>query len=214
MRIGVVYIVDDDEAVRSSLAWLLENNGFIVSAHENGERFLKALQGADHSVPICILLDLNLPGLSGLEIQKKLAQKYRHIPVAFITGFGEIATVVKAFQQGAVDFIEKPFDEKVLCTSVHKMLLQAKSNAKEAHQLNDITERFKKLTAREKQVFNCIVDGLINREIAKFLGISIKTVEAHRASVMEKLKVTRPTGILHAAHLLKEAKKQRYLQST
>lgn len=210
MKIGVVYIVDDDEAVCTSLAWLLESNGFAVSCHESGERFLKALEGADHSMPTCVLLDINMPGLSGIETQSKLIQKYRHIPVAFITGFGEIAIVVKAFQQGAIDFIQKPFDEKILSTLVHKMLSQAKSNAKEAHQLSDISEKFKKLTAREKQVFDCIVSGMTNKVMALHLGISIKTVEAHRASVMEKLAVSRPAGVLQAAQLLGEAKRQRY----
>lgn len=210
MRIGVVYIVDDDEALRSSLAWLLEGNGFMVSPHENGERFLKALQGADHSVPICILLDLNMPGLSGLEIQKKLAQKYRHIPLAFITGFGQISTAVKAIQQGAVDFIEKPVDEKRLIELINKMLAQARIGAKESSEFKDIIEKFKKLTPREKEVLDCIVDGKINKAVAQFLGISIKTVEAHRASVMEKLEVRRPAGLLQAAHLFAQAKKHRY----
>ena len=210
MSIGVVYIVDDDEAIRTSLAWLLESDGFAVSCHESGERFLKALEGADHSIPTCVLLDINMPGLSGIETQSKLIQKYRHIPVAFISGFGEISTVVKAFQQGAVDFIQKPFDDKILSALIHKMLSQAKSNATEVHQLSDITEKFKKLTAREKQVFDCIVSGMTNKEMALHLGISIKTVEAHRAGVMEKLAIRRPAGVLHAAQLLAEAKRQLY----
>ena len=151
-----------------------------------------------------------MPGLSGIETQSKLIQKYRHIPVAFITGFGEISTVVKAFQQGAVDFIQKPFDEKILFTLVKKMLLQAEFNAKEISQLSDITEKFKKLTAREKQVLDCIVSRMTNKEMALHLGISIKTVEAHRAGVMEKLAIRRPAGVLHAAQLLAEAKRQLY----
>ena len=210
MSIGVVYIVDDDEAIRTSLAWLLESDGFAVSRHESGEHFLKALEGANHSIPTCVLLDVNMPGLSGIETQSKLIQKYRHIPVAFISGFGEISTVVQAFQQGAVDFIQKPFDDKILSALIHKMLLQAESNAKDAHQLNDITEKFKKLTAREKQVFDCIVSGMTNKEMALHLSISIKTVEAHRAGVMEKLAIKRPAGVLHAAQLLTEAKRQLY----
>lgn len=210
MSIGVVYVVDDDEAIRISLAWLLEGDGFAVSCHESGERFLKALEGADHSIPTCVLLDINMPGLSGIETQSKLIHKYRHIPVAFISGFGEISTVVKAFQQGAVDFIQKPFDEKILFTLVNKMLLQAQSIAKEINQLSDITKKFKKLTARERQVFDCIVSGMTNKLTALHLGISIKTVEAHRAGVTEKLAIKRPAGVLHAAQLLAEAKRQLY----
>jgi FixJ family two-component response regulator len=149
-----------------------------------------------------------MQGLTGVEIQSKLIQKYPHIPVAFITGFGEISTVIKVFQQGAVDFIQKPFDEKIICTLVNKMLLQAKSNLQELLQLNGIVEKFNKLTSREVQVFNCILDEMLNREIAQLLDISIKTVEARRASVMEKFGVRRPAGLFHAAHLLSEAKKQ------
>ena len=208
MKPSVVFVVDDDEAFRNSLSWLLGSNGIAVICHESGEFFLKALGEADHSVPMCVLLDINMQGLTGVEIQSKLTQKYPHIPVAFITGFGEISTVIMVFQQGAVDFIQKPFDEKIICTLVNKMLLQAKSNLEELLQLNDIVEKFNKLTAREVQVFNCILDEMLNREIAQLLDISIKTVEARRASVMEKFGVRRLAGLFHAAHLLSEAKRQ------
>ena len=210
MKSDVVYLVDDDQAVRGSLAWFLEGNGFKVSAHENGERFLKALEVADLSIPICVLLDLNLPGMSGLEIQAKLAHKYPAIPVAFITGFGQITTAVKAIQQGAMDLIEKPIDHKKLIELINKMLNQAFAKTKEVNQLKTVVDHFKKLTPREKQVLDCIVGGKINKAIAAHLGISIKTVEAHRASVMEKLQVSRPAGLIQAAHLFAQAKKHRY----
>ncbi len=210
MKSDVVYLVDDDQAVRGSLAWFLEGNGFKVSAHENGERFLKALEVADRSIPICVLLDLNLPGMSGLEVQAKLAHKYPAIPVAFITGFGQIATAVKAIQQGAIDFIEKPIDHKKLIDLVNRMFDQALTKVKEVNQLKAVVDHFKKLTPREKEVLDCIVGGKINKAIAAHLGISIKTVEAHRASVMEKLKVSRPAGLMQAAHLFAQAKKHQY----
>ena len=210
MKSDVVYLVDDDQTARDSLAWFLEGNGFKVSAHENGERFLKALEVADRSTPICVLLDLNLPGMSGLEVQAKLAHKYPAIPVAFITGFGQIATAVKALQQGAVDFIEKPIDHKKLIDLVNRMLDDALTQTKEVNELKAVLERFKKLTPREKEVLDCIVGGKINKAIAAHLGISIKTVEAHRASVMEKLQVSRPAGLIQAAHLFAQAKKHRY----
>ena len=138
--------------------------------------------------------------MSGLEVQAKLARKYPAIPVAFITGFGQIATAVKALQQGAVDFIEKPFDEKKLIELVNKMLNQAFAKIKEVDELKAVVDNFKKLTPREKQVLDCIVGGKINKAIAEFLGISIKTVEAHRASVMEKLGVSRPA--VNGSHAL------------
>ncbi len=210
MKSDVVYLVDDDQAVRGSLAWFLEGNGFKVSAHENGERFLKALEVADRSIPICVLLDLNLPGMSGLEVQAKLAHKYPAIPVAFITGFGQIATAVKAIQQGAIDFIEKPIDHKKLIDLINRMFDQALTKVKEVNQLKAVVDHFKKLTPREKEVLDCIVGGKINKAIAAHLGISIKTVEAHRASVMEKLKVSRPAGLMQAAHLFAQAKKHQY----
>jgi len=210
MKSDVVYLVDDGQAVRDSLAWFLEGNGYTVSVHENGERFLKALEVADLFIPICVLLDLNLPGMSGLEIQAKLAHKYPAIPVAFITGFGQIATAVKAIQQGAIDFIEKPIDHKKLIELINKMLNQAFAKSKKVNELKAVVDHFKKLTPREKQVLDCIVSGKINKAIAAHLGISIKTVEAHRASVMEKLKVSRPAGLMQAAHLFAQAKKHQY----
>ena len=165
MKPSVVFVVDDDEAFRNSLSWLLGSNGIAVICHESGECFLKALSEADHSVPMCVLLDINMPGLTGVEIQSKLIQKYPHIPVAFITGFGEISTVIKVFQQGAVDFIQKPFDEKIICTLVNKMFLQAKSNLEELLQLNDIVEKFNNLTV--EQVFTIINEKLKSQKLSE-----------------------------------------------
>jgi FixJ family two-component response regulator len=206
---GVIYVVDDDEAIRGSLAWLLEANGFRVSCHESGERFLKALESRDPTTPICALLDLNMPGLSGIEVQQKLNLKKQSIPLAFITGFGQVHTAVQAFKQGAVDFIQKPFEEKTVCDVVKKMLASAKQAQKDHGQFNELHTRFKSLTPREIQVLDLIVAGCINKEVGEKLGISIKTVEAHRASVTEKLDVSRPAALVEITLKYRDMLKQR-----
>jgi len=206
---GVVYIVDDDEAFRSSLSWLLEANGFKVSCHESGERFLKALESRDPTTPICALLDLNMPDLSGIEVQQRLNLKKQTIPVAFLTGYGQVRTAVQAFKQGAVDFIEKPFEEKAICDVVRKMLASAKQSQKDQGQFNELHARFKSLTPREKQVLDLIVAGCINKNVSETLGISIKTVEAHRASITEKLNVSRPAALVEITLKYRDILKQR-----
>ena len=205
----VVYIVDDDEAIRSSLSWLLEANGFKVSCHESGERFLKALESRDPCTPICALLDLNMPGLSGIEVQQRLNLMKETIPIAFLTGYGQVRTAVEALKQGAVDFIEKPCGEEAICDVVRKMLASAKQSQKDHGQFNELHTRFKSLTLREIQVLDLIVAGCINKSVGETLGISIKTVEAHRASVTEKLNVSRPAALVEITLRYRDMLKQR-----
>jgi FixJ family two-component response regulator len=205
----VVYIVDDDEAIRSSLSWLLEANGFKVSCHESGERFLKALESRDPTTLICALLDLNMPGLSGIEVQQRLNLMKETIPIAFLTGYGQVRTAVEALKQGAVDFIEKPCGEEAICDVVRKMLASAKQSQKDQGQFNELHTRFKRLTLREIQVLDLIVAGCINRSVSETLGISIKTVEAHRASVTEKLNVSRPAALVEITLRYRDMLKQR-----
>ena len=205
---GVVYVVDDDEAIRDSLTLLLNANGFKVSCHESAERFLHALSSSDQKLVSCALLDIHLGGMSGIELHDTLIKMNVVIPVAFITGHGEITTAVNALKKGAVDFIQKPIKEDRLCTLVNTMLSQAHLDKERRIELGKINQKFKLLTSREVQVLGRIVAGRINKQIGTDLDISIKTVEAHRANIMDKLEVNRPTKLLQIALKYQEAKTQ------
>jgi FixJ family two-component response regulator len=192
----VVYVVDDDEAVRDSLTWLLESNGYVVRCHASAERFLQSLQSTDKSTISCAILDVRMPGMSGLELQERLISENLPMPVAFITGHGDVSMAVSTMKRGAVDFIEKPFKESDLCGLVDRMLAKARVDYSQASQ-RKITQSL--LTGRERQVLERIVAGRLNKQIADDLGISIKTVEAHRANIMEKLNVNTVADLLRLA---------------
>lgn len=206
VKSGVVYIIDDDEAVRDSLSLLLNANGFRVSAHESAERFLTSLAASDNQSLSCALVDIQLNGMSGIELQEKLLDINANIPIAFITGHGEISVVVNAFKKGAFDFIQKPVKEEALCDLISQMLTKAYLSKEQTATLQQINERFKLLTPREVDVLGRIVAGRINKEIGIDLDISVKTVEAHRANLMDKLKVNRAANLLQVALIFQEGK--------
>lgn len=199
VKSGVVYIVDDDAATRDSLSWLLESNGFKVSCHENAERFLQALASTDSPTVACALLDMRLPGMSGIELQNRLREDGHLFPVAIVTGYGEVKLAVQAIKQGAVDFLEKPFKENQLCSLVENMLSKAYLEQKQNLEVQAAQSKLKTLTKREREVLECIVAGCTNREVGETLNISLKTVEAHRANVMDKLGVNRAANLLKLA---------------
>ena len=174
---GVVYIVEDDEAVRDSLKWLLEASSYRVELFESGEMFLAKF---DPNAIAVLVLDVRMPGMSGLEVQEHLIARKCDIPIIFISGHGDVSMAVSTLKKGAVDFIEKPFDQAALRSLIERML-KAKA---EQRSLNDAL--LSKLTPREQHVLERIVSGRLNKQIAADLGISIKTVEAHRASIMDK----------------------------
>lgn len=205
---GVVYVIDDDEAIRDSLSLLLNANGFRVSPHESAERFLKSLSSSDPQFSSCALVDIHLGGMSGIELQETLLNMGLNIPIAFITGHGDISIAVNAFKKGAFDFIQKPIKEEVLCDLISQMLSKAYLLKEQSTTIQQINERFKLLTPRELDVLDRIVAGRINKEVGADLGISIKTVEAHRANVMEKLKVNRAANLVQVALKYQEAKTQ------
>jgi FixJ family two-component response regulator len=185
---SIVYVVDDDEAVRDSLGWLLEANGFRVRSFESAEAFLASMQAEDTSMPVaCLLLDVRMPGMSGLELHDSLLQAGVQVPLVFITGHGDVPMAVERMKKGAVDFLEKPFNDEQLCAVVRQCLQRASDDraALEAERL--AANRIERLTLRERQVLDLIVAGRLNKQIADDLGISIKTVEAHRANIMDKL---------------------------
>ncbi|HBK44471.1 MULTISPECIES: response regulator [unclassified Polynucleobacter] len=210
-RTGVVYVIDDDEAVRDSLALLLKANGLKVSPHESAERFLTSLESTDLQAPSCALIDIHLGGISGIELQEKLLDLNINIPIAFITGHGDVTTAVHTLKKGACDFIQKPVKENALCDLISQMLSKAHSIQEQTTTLEQMNERFKLLTPRELDVLDRIVAGRINKQVGADLGISIKTVEAHRANIMEKLKVNRAANLVQVALKYQAAKAQRLI---
>ena len=182
-----VYIVDDDEAVRDSLKWLLEGNGYSVKVFENAEQLLDTQAGQEHSLKGCLILDVRMPGITGIELHDELLTKKINIPVIFITGHGSVTLAVKSMKKGAIDFLEKPFSEEEICKLVDGALKKDReSNDKKENELKAQC-LLEKLTPRENQVLERITAGRLNKQIADDLNISIKTVEAHRANIMTKV---------------------------
>lgn len=181
--LGVVYVVEDDEAVRDSLKWLLDASSYRVELFDSGEMFLAKF---DPNTIAVLVLDVRMPGMSGLEVQEHLIARKCDIPIIFISGHGDVSMAVSTLKKGAVDFIEKPFDQAALRALVERMLQEARVRhmENERRSLNDAL--LNKLTPREQHVLERIVAGRLNKQIASDLGISIKTVEAHRASIMDK----------------------------
>ncbi|PTE03052.1 MULTISPECIES: response regulator transcription factor [Pandoraea] len=191
-----VFVVDDDEAVRDSLRWLLEANGYHVRGFASAEEFLSHYNG--HQVG-CLILDVRMPGMSGLELQEKLVENRFNIPIIFVTGHGDVPMAVDTMKKGAMDFIEKPFDEAELRAQVERMLSKARQDASSQREQQAAEDLLSKLTSREHQVLERIIAGRLNKQIADDLGISIKTVEAHRANIMEKLNVNTVADLLRLA---------------
>lgn len=184
MNQATVFIVDDEEAVRDSLQWLLESSGLKVALFDSAEAFL---QGYDPAQPGCLVVDVRMPGMSGLELQEKLTELHYSIPVIFITGHGDVPMAVQAVKHGAADFLEKPFNDKELLQIVQRCLEQDQQQRARQQQVDSTQSRLASLTPREREVMQLVVAGKLNKQIADQLNISIKTVEAHRAKVMEKV---------------------------
>jgi RNA polymerase sigma factor (sigma-70 family) len=193
---STVYIVDDDEAVRDSLRWLLVANNYRVRAFPSGESFLAEY---DEKRPGVLIVDVRMPGMSGLELQEQLIARKSTMPIVFITGHGDVPMAVSTIKKGAIDFLEKPFDETELREIVGRMFEQANERLSQAQAQREHDAMLARLTAREQQVLERIVAGRLNKQIADDLGISIKTVEAHRANIMEKLQVTTVADLMKVA---------------
>jgi FixJ family two-component response regulator len=193
---GTVYVVDDDEAVRDSLQWLLEGKDYRVRCFDSAETFLSRY---DPREVACLIVDIRMGGMTGLELQDRLVERKSPLPVMFITGHGDVPMAVDTMKKGAMDFIQKPFDETALVTLVERMLTQATTAFAESLQAASRDALMAKLTTREAQVLERIVAGRLNKQIADDLGISIKTVEAHRANIMEKLNANTVADLLKTA---------------
>ncbi len=181
---ATVFIVDDDLEVRQALALLFESVGLHAETFGSADEFL---QQFDPERPGCLVLDVRMPGMSGLELQSRLSGETIHPPVIIITGHGDVPMAVRAVQAGAVDFIEKPFNDQALLDSVHRALEQDARRRGQVRELAGIRQRLDSLTPREREVMKLVVSGLRNKMIAAELNVSQSTVEAHRARVMEKM---------------------------
>lgn len=193
---GKVYVVDDDEAVRDSLQWLLEGKDYRVQAFDSAESFLAR---HDPREIACLLVDIRMLGMSGLDLQDRLIERRSPLPMAFITGHGDVPMAVETMKKGAYDFIQKPFNEASLLAIVDRMLEAAQQNFEAQQQSAAREAMMARLTSREAQVLERIVAGRLNKQIADDLGISIKTVEAHRANIMEKLNANTVADLLKIA---------------
>ena len=181
---GVVFIVDDDEALRDSLRWLLESAGLKVETHDSANSFLQSYYPGQSG---CLLLDVRMPGMTGLELQEQLESRDVRLPVVIMTGHGDVAMAVRALKAGAMDFIEKPFDDELLLTSIQRALVLDTEQRKNRATQAEVLARLAHLTRREHQVMELVTIGKANKQIASELNVSAKTVEAHRAHVMEKM---------------------------
>ena len=187
----VVYVVDDDEAVRDSLTWLLESNGYVVRCHASAERFLQSLQSTDKSTISCAILDVRMPGTSGLALFETLIARglLQSLPVIFLTGHADVPTAVDAVKRGAFDFCEKPFSDNALVDRVEQALALSRHHQDLARQSAQQQQMLSDLTERELEVLHQVIQGLPNKLIADQLGISVRTVEVHRSRVFEKMGV-------------------------
>ena len=193
---GTVYVVDDDEAVRDSLQWLLEGKGYRVRCFESAESFLSRYDAREVA---CLIVDIRMAAMTGLELQNRLIEARSPLPIVFITGHGDVPMAVNTMKKGALDFIQKPFKEEELLSLVERMQDKAKDAFAGHQQAASRDAMLSKLTTRESQVLERIVAGRLNKQIADDLGISIKTVEAHRANIMEKLNANTVADLLKIA---------------
>ncbi len=193
---GLVYVVDDDEAVRDSLQWLLEGKDYRVRCFESAEAFLSRY---DPREVACLVADIRMGGMTGMELQDRLLERHSPLPIVFITGHGDVPMAVQTMKKGALDFIQKPFNEQQLMALVDRMLETARAAFADHQQAASREALMARLTGRESQVLERIVAGRLNKQIADDLNISIKTVEAHRANIMEKLGANTVTDLLKIA---------------
>lgn len=184
---SVIFVVDDDDAVRDSLRLLLETQNYQVQTFASGEEFLEQYNPNLVSV---LITDVRMPGMSGLQLQEQLLERKATLPIIFITGHGDVNMAVSTMKKGAVDFIEKPFNLEDIKPVITRFLDQAYDQMQEAISQQEVDSLLARLTGREEQVLERIVAGRLNKQIADDLSISIKTVEAHRANIMEKLEVS------------------------
>ena len=184
----LVFVVDDDPSIRESLSLLLSSAGYGVEAFASAKEFLESERGTPQG-PACLVLDIKMPGLSGLDLQKELMSRNIIIPIIFITGHGDIPMSVQAMKKGAVDFLPKPFDDDDLLDAVKEALLKDSQALADLDEQKRILQRLDSLTTREHEVLTYLITGMLNKQIAYVLNISERTVKAHRKQVFDKMGV-------------------------
>jgi len=194
-----VYVIDDDDAVRESLSWLLESVGLQVNTYGDARSFLAHVNSNQSNG--CVVTDVRMPGMSGLELQAELTERQIGLPVIIITGHGDVPMAVRAMKSGAYDFIEKPFNDQELLERVQRCLQQQQEQNAHTASRSFVLSKIERLTAREREVLDMVVDGLSSRVIGDKLGISSKTVEVHRAKIMDKMSADSVASLVRMAML-------------
>ena len=195
---SIVFVVDDDVSVRESLELLIKNAGWQPRTFASGQDFLSYPRAA---VPSCLVLDVTLPGLNGLELQQQIADR-TEMPIIFITGHGDVPMSVRAMKAGAVEFLTKPFKDDVLLTAIDSAIGRSRAALRLNSEMGALKHRFESLTPREREVMRLVVSGLLNKQVGGELGISEITVKAHRGQVMRKMKAeSLPDLVTMAARL-------------
>ncbi|HKV04354.1 MAG TPA: response regulator transcription factor [Candidatus Acidoferrales bacterium] len=180
-----VFVVDDDISVRESLELLIRSEGWQPQTFSSAQHFLSHPRTP---VPSCLVLDISMPGLNGLELQKRVAIEHPDVPIIFITGHGDVPKTVQAMKAGAVEFLTKPFNDEVLLKAVRQALERSRIALGQQAEINELQERYSSLSPREREVMELVVSGLLNKQVGGELGISEITVKAHRGKVMQKMK--------------------------
>ena len=193
---AIVFVVDDDISVRESLELLILSAGWQPEIFASAQEFLKYPRPL---VPSCLVLDVSLPGLNGLELQERVAKERPDMPIIFITGYGDVPMTVQAMKAGAVEFLTKPFSEDVLLNAIRLALKRSDSALAHENELRALREAYATLTPREREVMAFVVAGLLNKQVGGELGISEITVKAHRGSLMRKMKADSLPDLVHMA---------------